>query len=97
MKVDIGRSAANLEFKQNTQTVRRQYKNSSDSYMRTIQSRNGLEDFRNFVEELNTPAVRARNEFRARHAVKPVYSINFVFLEFTAVGPDVEFSELEGQ
>ena len=96
MKVDISRSAATLEFKQNTESVRRQYKNETDAYMRGIQARGGLEDFRNIVDSLNPPEVRARNEFRARHAIKPVYSVNFVILQFTAVGPSVDFEELEG-
>lgn len=96
MKVDISRNAATLEFKQNTPSVRRQYKNESDAYMRGIQARGGLEDFRNIVESLNTPEVRALNQFKARHAIKPSYSVNFVLLQFTAVGPSVDFEELEG-
>lgn len=96
LKTDISRRAANLEFQQNTASLRRQYKNETDSYMRNLVARGGVEDFRNFVEELNTPEVRANNEFRARHAVKPVYSINYVVLQFTSVGPDVTFEELEG-
>lgn len=96
LKVDISRNAAKLEFKQNTESVRRQYKNETDSYLRGIQARGGIEDFRNVVEQLNTPEVRARNEFKARHLIRGVSSVNFVLLQFTAVGPSVDFDELEG-
>lgn len=44
----------------------------------------------------NTAAVIASNQLVAGIWLKPEYSINWVYLDFAALRPDMEFSEVEG-
>lgn len=46
-------------------------------------------------EDNNTAAVIAANQMVAGIWLKPEYSINWVYLDFAAVRPDMEFSEVE--
>ncbi|QZI90462.1 hypothetical protein MYOV003v1_p0138 [Vibrio phage 207E48.1] len=47
-------------------------------------------------EDNNTGQVIASNTMKAGIWVKPQYSINWVFLDFAALRPDMSFDELEG-
>lgn len=47
-------------------------------------------------EDNNTAAVIAANAMVAGIWLKPEYSINWVYLDFAALRPDMEFSEVEG-
>ncbi|ARB12230.1 tail sheath protein [Salmonella phage ST-W77] len=46
-------------------------------------------------EDNNTADVIAANQMVAGIWLKPEYSINWVYLDFAAVRPDMEFSEIE--
>ena len=47
-------------------------------------------------ETNNTGQVLVENKFVAGIYIKPQYSISWVYLDFVALRPDMEFSELEG-
>jgi hypothetical protein len=94
IKYAIFRFSKPYLFKNNTESVRREYFNETNAFLQSLKSRNGITDFKVLVEELNTGIVIDNNEFRARFLIKPVKSINFIILEFTAVGTDMNFDEV---
>lgn len=88
----IGTAAKFQLFEQNDAVTRNQFVSQVEPFLRDVQARRGIDDFRVIADETNnTPDVIARNEFRGSILVKPVYSINFITLTFTAVGPNVSF------
>jgi hypothetical protein len=61
---------------------------------RDVQGREGIEQFEVQVDEnINTPEVRARNEFRARIFIQPTLTAEFIILEFVNVKSGVDFTE----
>lgn len=79
----------------NTAFTRRQFKGLVEPYLRDIQGREGIQDFYVQADEnVNTPEVIQRNEFRASIYVKPTMTAEFIILEFVNVRQGVEFSEV---
>ena len=82
-------------FEFNDEFSRAQFKNMVEPYLRDIQGRRGLIDFRVVCDESNnTSEVIDRNEFVASILLKPARSINFVILNFAAVRTSVSFEEI---
>lgn len=82
----------------NDEFTRTQFLNVLNPYLRSVKTRRGMEDYRVVCDERNNDAqARASNEMRADIWIKPLYSINFIKLNFAAVRPDISFDELEGQ
>ena len=78
----------------NTPFTRRQFKGIVDPFLRDVQGREGIEQFEVQVDEnINTPEVRARNEFRARIFIQPTLTAEFIILEFVNVKSGVDFTE----
>jgi phage tail sheath protein FI len=92
-------TAANYSlFEFNDSFTRAQFRNIVEPYLRTIQGRRGITDFRVVCDETNnTGDVIDRNEFVADIYIKPARSINFIRLSFVAVRTGVEFSEVVGR
>jgi phage tail sheath protein FI len=85
-------------FEFNDAFTRSQFVNLVDPFLRDVQSRRGVQDFRVVCDETNnTPEVIDRNEFVGDIFIKPNRSINFIQLNFVAVRSGVEFSEIVGQ
>ena len=85
-------------FEFNDAFTRSQFKNLVEPFLRDIQGRRGITDFRVVCDETNnTGEVIDRNEFIGDIYVKPSKSINFIQLNFVAVRSGVEFSEIVGQ
>ena len=85
-------------FEFNDAFTRSQFKNLVEPFLRDIQGRRGIVDFRVVCDETNnTGEVIDRNEFIGDIYVKPSRSINFIQLNFVAVRSGVEFSEVVGQ
>ena len=85
-------------FEFNDAFTRSQFKNLVEPFLRDIQGRRGIVDFRVVCDETNnTGEVIDRNEFVGDIYVKPSRSINFIQLNFVAVRSGVEFSEVVGQ
>jgi Phage tail sheath protein subtilisin-like domain/Phage tail sheath C-terminal domain len=67
-------------------------------YLRDIQGRRGITDFRVVCDSTNnTPQVVDSNQFVGDIYIKPARSINFIQLNFIAVGTGVTFNEVVGQ
>lgn len=75
---------------------RKLFDNAVTPFLRAKVERNEIEDFYLKTDETNNNAqVVVSNQFVSGVYIKPKYSINFVFLDFVAVRPDVQFSEVE--
>ena len=85
-------------FEFNDAFTRSQFKNLVEPFLRDVQGRRGIQDFRVVCDETNnTGEVIDRNEFIGDIYVKPAKSINFIQLNFVAVRSGVEFNEITGQ
>ena len=84
-------------FEFNDEFTRAQFKNLVEPFLREIQGRRGITDFKVVEDESNnTGEVIDRNEFVADIFVKPTRSINFITLNFVAVRTGVAFTEIGG-
>lgn len=85
-------------FEFNDSFTRAQFKNLVTPYLRTIQGRRGITDFIVICDETNnTPQIIDTNQFVGDIYIKPARSINFISLNFVAVGSGVQFSEVVGK
>jgi phage tail sheath protein FI len=85
-------------FEFNDDFTRGQFVNLVEPFLRDVQGRRGIFDFRVVCDETNnTPEIIDRNEFVGDIYVKPARSINFIQLNFVAVRTGVEFEEVVGQ
>ena len=84
-------------FEQNDGFTRAQFKNLVTPFLKTVQQRRGITDFKVVCDETNnTGEVIDRNEFVADIFIKPTRSINFISLNFIATKTGVSFSEVGG-
>lgn len=91
----IATAAQFMLFENNTDMTRRQFVAMVEPFLRDVQGRGGVDDFRIIADDtVNTPQVIASNEFRATIMIRPVYSINFIMLTFSAVGGNISFDEI---
>lgn len=84
-------------FEFNDEFTRSQFVALVSPFLRDIQGRRGIYDFRVVCDESNnTPEVIDSNRFIGDIYVKPARSINFVQLNFVAVRTGVSFNEIAG-
>jgi len=82
-------------FEFNDAFTRAQFRNLVEPYLRDVQGRRGITDFRVVCDETNnTGEVIDRNEFVADIYIKPARAINFVQLNFIATRSGISFEEL---
>lgn len=94
----ISRAAQYSLFEFNDAFTRAQFKNLVVPYLRTIQGRRGITDFLVVCDDTNnTPEIIDTNQFVGDIYVKPARSINYISLNFVAVGTGVQFSEVVGK
>lgn len=94
LKTIITRSAKYSLFEFNDSFTRAQFRDSIEPLLRDIRGKRGIVDF--FVrcdETNNTTFVVEQGEFVGDIFIKPQYSIQFIRLNFTAVGQGVDFEE----
>jgi len=85
-------------FEFNDEFTRAQFRNLVEPFLRDVQGRRGIYDFKVVCDTTNnTPEVIDRNEFRGDIYIKPARSINFIQLNFVAVRTGVEFDEIVGR
>lgn len=85
-------------FELNDEFTRAMFRNMVEPFLRDVQGRRGITDFKVVCDETNnTGDVIDRNEFRADIYIKPARSINFITLNFIATRTGVDFSELVGK
>ena len=84
-------------FEFNDEFSRAQFRNMVEPFLRDVQGRRGIFDFKVVCDSTNnTGEVIDRNEFIGDIYVKPARSINFITLNFIAVRTGVAFSEVGG-
>jgi hypothetical protein len=94
----IARAAKYSLFEFNDEFTRAQFVALVEPFLRDVQGRRGIFDFRVVCNETNnTPEVIDRNEFVGDIYVKPARSINFIQLNFVAVRTGVAFEEVVGR
>ena len=94
----ISRAARFSLFEFNDQFTRSQFVALVEPFLRDIQGRRGITDFRVVCDDTNnTGEVIDRNEFVGDIYIKPARSINFIQLNFVAVRTGVSFEEIVGR
>ena len=84
-------------FEFNDEFTRAQFRNMVEPFLRDVQGRRGIFDFKVVADSTNnTGEVIDRNEFIGDIYIKPARSINFITLNFIAVRTGVSFSEVGG-
>ena len=84
-------------FEFNDEFTRAQFRNLVEPFLRDVQGRRGIFDFKVVCDTTNnTGEVIDRNEFIGDIYIKPARSINFITLNFIAVRTGVAFSEVGG-
>ena len=94
----ISAAARSSLFEFNDEFTRSQFVALVEPFLRDVQGRRGVYDFRVVCDETNnTPAVIDRNEFVGDIYIKPARSVNFIQLNFVAVRSGVAFDEIVGR
>jgi hypothetical protein len=94
----ISTAAKYMLFEFNDAFTRAQFKAMTEPFLRDVQGRRGITDFRVVCDESNNTAeVIDRNEFVGDIYIKPSRSINFIQLNFVAVRTGVDFTEIVGK
>lgn len=93
----IARAARYSLFEFNDQFTRAQFVALVEPFLRDVQGRRGITDFRVVCDDTNnTSQVIDSNQFVGDIYIKPARSINFIQLNFVAVRSGVSFNEVVG-
>jgi len=85
-------------FEQNDRFTWAQMKGMIEPFLRDVQSRRGIYDFRVIIDETNNTGERIdRNEMWCDLYIKPTRSAEFIVLNFISTKTGVDFSEVIGQ
>lgn len=97
LEKSIATAAKYSLFEQNSTTTQQNFVNMITPFLRGVQGGQGIASFQVICDATNnTPQVVQNNQFVANIRVVPLYSINFVALQFTAESGSVQFSETTG-
>lgn len=98
LEKSIARAARSTMFEFNDQFTRAQFVNLVEPFLRDVQGRRGITDFRVVCDTTNnTPEVIDSNRFVGDIYIKPARSVNFIQLNFVAVRTGVSFEEIVGR
>jgi hypothetical protein len=93
----IATAAKFTMFEFNDDFTRSQFRSMIKPFLTDVKAQRGLTDFLVVCDATNnTPQVVVNNQFKAAIYIKPNYAINWVILDFVAVPPTVQFSEVIG-
>jgi len=93
----ISAAARDQLFEFNDTTTRTNFVNIVEPFLRDVQAKRGVQDFRVICDETNnTAAIIDNNEFVADIFIKPNRSINYIGLSFIATRSGVSFEEIVG-
>jgi hypothetical protein len=85
-------------FEFNDQFTRAQFVNMVEPFLRDVQARRGIYNYKVVADETNnTPQVIDNNTFVGDIYIQPARSINFIQLNFVAVRTGVSFTEVVGK
>jgi len=91
----IGAFAGDILFDENNQATRTNFVNTIEPYLRDVQARRGITEFRVVCDESNNPSnIVETNGFICDIFVRPTSSVNFIQLNFVSVRGSVTFAEL---
>lgn len=94
----IARAARFSLFEFNDEFTRSQFVALVTPFLRDVQGRRGIYDFRVVCDTTNnTPQVIDSNQFVGDIYIKPARAINYIQLNFVAVRTGVDFTEIVGQ
>ena len=97
LEKSIARAARSSLFEFNDEFTRSAFVNLVEPYLREIKGRRGIYDYRVICDTTNnTSEVIDSNQFIGDIYIKPARSINFIQLNFVAVGTGVAFDEIVG-
>ena len=97
LEKSISNAAKSFLFEFNDEFTRTQFRNLVEPFLRDVQGRRGIYDFKVVCDETNnTPEVVDGNKFVGDIYIKPARSINYIQLNFVAVRSGIEFSEIVG-
>ena len=95
LEKSIGTAAKFSLFELNDEFTRGQFVALVTPFLRDIQGRRGITDFKVVCDTTNnTPNVVDSNQFVGDIYIKPARSINFIQLNFVAVGTGVDFTTI---
>ena len=98
LEKSIARAARSTMFEFNDQFTRAQFVNLVEPFLRDVQGRRGITDFRVVCDTTNNTAeVIDSNRFVGDIYIKPARSVNFIQLNFVAVRTGVSFEEIVGR
>ena len=93
----IEAAAKDQLFEFNDEITRTNFVNIVEPFLRDVQAKRGIQEFRVVCDETNnTAAVIDNNEFIADIFIKPARSINFIGLTFVATRTGISFEEVIG-
>ena len=94
----ISKASRSSLFEFNDEFTRAQFVSLVEPFLRDVQGRRGIYDFRVVCDETNnTPQVIDSNQFVGDIYIKPARSVNFIQLNFVAVRSGVSFDEIVGR
>ena len=94
VKKEISRMAATLLFDQNVQSTWDRFLNKVNPFLRSVQARLGLTDFRVVLDETTTTAeLIDRNVLYAKIFLKPARAIEFIALDFVITNTGAGFED----
>jgi hypothetical protein len=97
LEKSIAKAAQYSLFEMNDEFTRAQFVNLVTPFLRDIQGRRGITDFKVVCDTTNnTSAVIDGNQFVGDIYIKPARSINFIQLNFVAVATGVDFNTIVG-
>ena len=97
LEKSIAKAAQFSLFEFNDEFTRAQFVSLVTPYLRDVQGRRGITDFKVICDTTNnTPQIIDTNQFVGDIYIKPARSINFIQLNFVAVGTGVDFTTVVG-
>ena len=97
LEKSIAKAAQYSLFELNDEFTRAQFVSLVTPFLRDIQGRRGITDFKVVCDSTNnTSQVIDSNQFVGDIYIKPARSINFIQLNFVAVGTGVDFNTIVG-
>lgn len=97
LEKSIATASKYILFEFNDEFTRAQFRNLVEPFLRNVQGRQGIQDYRVICDTSNnTPDVIDSNNFVADIFIKPSRSINFIQLNFIATPTGLSFDEVVG-
>jgi len=94
VKKEISRMAATILFDQNVQATWDRFLNKVNPFLRSVQARLGLTDFKVVLDETTTtPELIDRNVLYAKIFLKPARAIEFIALDFVITNTGAGFED----